>query len=230
MFLLNYKYYYFGGEGIIMGFFLGVVSSIVGAVIITLLSRVTDRFQYYTGLILSMITGNDVVCVYSNKAIIEKKIIELIKTGETISILTARGNEFQRETFASILYKQEKGRSRKIRIMLPKTDFAYDEFDFALQRDNEIKEFDDSFGNGLLKKQIDINYDFLLPYQINGTIELKRLSAPHFGRIIYIDGIVFYTPYSDNKHGRNDMVYRIKKNSRLSKHLLRIFNMLWEAS
>lgn len=145
-----------------------------------------------------------------------------------VSILTSRGAELQRDSFEELLLRSQSGRCR-CRILLPELNIAAGEQDWITDREEEIQVFDAAFGTGLLRRQIAATYDYLTPLSRPGYLDVRGYSVPHIGRIIATERVVYLTPYSADRHGRESRVIKYRRGETYD-FLMRLTEKLWEAS
>ncbi|WP_326810591.1 hypothetical protein OIE62_29665 [Streptomyces scopuliridis] len=145
-----------------------------------------------------------------------------------VSILTGRGAELQRDLFEELLLRCRARRCR-CRILLPKLAVPAGEPDWITDREEEIQVFDSAFGTGLLRRQIAATYDYLAPLTVAGHLEARGYGAPHIGRIIATERVVYLTPYSADRHGRESPVIKYRRGETFDV-LMRLIDKLWVGS
>ncbi len=213
-----------------MGFILNIIASLIaGALLLGIISIVSKWARWVLTGVLGRILNIDVECVFSNKTDAMADLQREIKRAKTVRILASRGNELQREPFASIFHERPKERKVQVEILLPRTTLLEGEYDWTAQRDCELSEFDPAFGNSLLHKQIEINADFLAPYIASKAAELYRYNSPHIGRIILTDRFAYYTPYHSDWHGSDSRVLKYRRGGDTYGNLERLLKQLREA-
>ncbi len=212
-----------------MGFLLGVISSLVASVILILSTNFSVKWKRLLIRFINHFVDGDIDYIYKDKAAAEKDIQQEIMKAKDVYVYTGRGNELQRKTFSSLFFDRNENRKCNVRILLPDTGNLNGGYDWTNAREMELVEVDVSFGNGLLRSQIDTNVKFLEPYVTTGKVSLKRYNAPHIGRIIYVDGAVYFTPYASDSHGRDSAVYKFKRNGSMSNYYLRYFEQIWKS-
>ncbi|MCK5051939.1 MAG: hypothetical protein KAS53_09470 [Candidatus Cloacimonetes bacterium] len=212
-------------------FLLSVSASLfAGILLIIIVSKTSDKAKWVLIGILGRLTNSDLDFVYENKKASISEIEKEIKRANEIFIYASRGNELHRETFESIFMNKPKGRKVIIKILLPDSLKKADSNDWISQRENELKKFDKSHGNGLFRSQITSNIEFLKCYVESNELELRLYDYPHTGRILITDKFLYFTPYSKETHGRNNSVYKFKRGGEMYSNMKRYFFQIWEKS
>ena len=212
-------------------FLISILSSLIAGILLTIIvSKTSEKAKWILIGILGKLTNSDLDFVYENKKASIPDIEKEIKRANEVFIYASRGNELHRETFVSIFMNKPKDRKVQIKILLPDSLKEANENDWITQRESELKVFDKSHGNGLLKSQISSNIEFLKCYTKSKEIELRLYDYPHIGRILITDKYLFYTPYSSETHGRNNSVYKFKRGGEMYKNMKRYFFQIWEKS
>ena len=211
-------------------FILNVVAGIVGGLILIWVASLLSREARWilTG-ILGRLLHIDIDYVFKNKFDAQKDLTEEIKQAREVCVLTGRGNELQREVFASLFHEKPQKRVVKVGILLPRTECGQGEYDWTWQREMELSRFDQAYGNGLLRRQIEATELFVQRQPADSSIEMRRYNFPHVGRIIITDRYLYYTPYRDDIHGRDSKVYKFRSGGEMYDNYLRLFEQLWVA-
>jgi len=110
---------------------------------------------------------------------------------------------------------------------MSKTKQLNNEVDWVEQREDELKEFDNAFGKGLLRKQIEANIEFLIPHIDSQQIKVHFYNIPHIGRIVITDNFVYFSAFSSELHARGSKAYKYRKGGSMYINYLRLFNQLW---
>ncbi|MEV7784831.1 hypothetical protein AB0O72_05440 [Streptomyces sp. NPDC088106] len=84
-------------------------------------------------------------------------------------------------------------------------------------------------GTGLLRRQIAATYDYLAPLTVAGHLEARGYGVPHIGRIIATERVVYLTPYSADRHGRESPVIKYRRGETYDV-LMRLIDKLWVGS
>jgi len=214
-----------------MPFIQSVLASLVaGALVILLTGLFSRRARWVLTAILGRILGVDIEYVYRNSRAAADDVKHNLERASWVDLMTGRGNELQRETFAPILAERRGPGTRPFRILLPETQPTGAGYDWTAQRESELAKFDRSFGQGVLRTQVNTTVEFLLPHLSEGEIELRLFSYPHLGRILITNRAAFFTPYSAQTHGRDCRVYKYRVGGDMYEFLRRLFEQLWNAS
>jgi len=144
-----------------------------------------------------------------------------------IRILTGRGRQFQGDLYDAALVGVS-GRKPFVKVMLPETAPKNHGTDWVEHREQELAAHDKSFGNGLLRRQIDAVVAGLSKFVEEGRFEVRKFDLPHIGRIVLTDEYLFLTPYSE-AHGRHSRVYQYGRGDSYEM-FSRFFNMAWDDS
>ncbi|OLO30722.1 MULTISPECIES: hypothetical protein [Streptomyces] len=167
----------------------------------------------------------DVEEVFANSRDAADDIKRELGRAREVFVLTGRGNELQRDVFEELFLRCRARRSR-CRILLPRLDVPAGEPDWIADREEEIQVFDPAFGAGLLRRQIAATYDYLAPLGVDGHLETRAYAVPHIGRIIATERVVYLTPYSADRHGRDCPVIKYHRGETYGV-LLRLMDKLW---
>jgi hypothetical protein len=170
----------------------------------------------------------DVEEVFANSREAAHDIKRELGRAREVSILTGRGSELQRDSFEELLLRCRARRCR-CRILLPRLDVPTGEPDWITDREEEIQVFDSAFGTGLLRRQIAATYDYLAPLSVAGHLEVRGYDVPHIGRIVATERVLYLTPYSADRHGRESPVIKYRRGETYDV-LIRLMDKLWAAS
>ncbi|WP_037912013.1 hypothetical protein [Actinacidiphila yeochonensis] len=170
----------------------------------------------------------DVEEVFRNSREAASDIKRELSRAREVSILTGRGAELQRDSFEELLLRCQARRCR-CRILLPKLDVAAGEANWITNREEEMQAFDAAFGTGLLRRQIAATYDYLAPLSVVGHLEVRDYSVPHIGRIVATERVLYLTPYTADRHGRESTVIKYRRGETYD-FLMRLVDKLWAAS
>lgn len=211
----------------VLNFVLGVIASIVaGVMLLGATALISERIRWVLTATLGRLLGIDVDYVFANQRAVGEDVKNELARAKEVSLLTGRGNELQRETFA-VLYQAPPGR-RHIRVLLPNTSVRPGEPDWTAQREQELATFDAAFGTGILRQQIDTTARFLKPHVDSGLMEVRHFDAPHLGRILITDRCAYLTPYRSDAHGRDSCVIKYRRGGDSYEWLRRMFDQLWD--
>jgi hypothetical protein len=196
--------------------------------LLILLSMFSRRARWIFTAILGRILDIDVEYVFKNKTDALADLKAEVDRATELLFFASRGNELQREAFASIFQARPHKRKICVRILLPATVLPTNQYDWTAQREHELAQFDSSFVDNLLRKQIETNIAFLMPNVRTGLLELRRYNFPHIGRIVMTDRYVYFTPYRHDSHGRDSRVYKFRRGGEMYDNYKRLFEQLWE--
>jgi len=211
-----------------MNFVVNVLSSMVaGAIMLLLVGIVSRKARWTLTAILGRILGIDIEYVYENARDASDDIRAELKRARFVQLLTGRGGELQRDTFACLLGERTESRNCPFTILLPQVEVPSGNVDWTEVREHELAQIDRSFGAGVLKVQLRTTVEFLRPHLRVGKVELRLFNCPHIGRILITDRSVFFTPYSASAHARDCRVFQYRSGGDTYQTLARLFNQLW---
>lgn len=201
---------------------LTIIGEILAAPLLIVLGGLLSRkVRWVLTATLGRILNVDVEYVFRNKREADEDIREEIDRAGFVYLLTGRGNELQRETFAKALAAKD-----EFKILLPATTEPEGLTDWTAQREAEIAAIDPAFGRGILRNQIETTASYLQPYILRGAVELKRYNYPHIGRILITDRAAYFTPYRKAAHGRDSNIIKYRRGE-MYDSLFRLFDQLW---
>jgi len=209
----------------------GIATSMIGSVLLLVVLGIigvlfSRRARWILTGALGRLLGIELDQVYASSAFAQADLAEDMRRARTVSILAGRGNELQRDAFTSLLAGRPENRAVRVRILLPETRTGA-RVDWLKQRDIELGKFDQSFGKGLLRRQIQSNIELLRAHE-GERIEVRRYSMPHFGRLILTERAAYLTFYRAEAHGRDCQMYRFHRGD-FYDGLARMFELAWEA-
>lgn len=213
-----------------MSFLWNVVASLLASLLFVavagLLSRTArDLLVSLLGRLLDI----DVEAVFRNPREAAPDVKRELGRARFVDLMTGRGSELQRETFATMLREAGEGRQR-VRILLPRPGPPDGDVDWTDDREQEIAAFDRAYGTGLLREQIGVTVRFLTPFVGAGAVELRLFSFPHIGRLLLTDRAAYFTPYRADAHSRDSRVIKYRCGGDMHHHLARLFDKLWSAA
>lgn len=212
-------------------FLLNVFASIIGSTLLIAVTGILSKKARWVLIgLLSRLLNVDLDYLYRDRKEVEQDLVQDLKSSLSISILTGRGSEFNRDTFAPLFAERPSSRKLCVRLLLPATIATAGVFDWTKQREGELASFDPAYGTGLLAKQIEANASFLQKYVESGIVEIRRFEAPHIGRIVLTDRFAYFTPYRRDAHGRHSPVYKSRRGGDMYDNFIRFFEQLWEAA
>lgn len=141
-----------------------------------------------------------------------------------VRFLAGRGNELLTETFARFIVSQRHDDAIAMRVLLP--DPSDDKW--VSDRQNEMTRFDGAYSReALLRTNIWRVQENLLGYLGSGRFDVRIYRFPHLARLVFVDDILFLTPYSDLLHGPASQVYMYRRGSGVYELCDRLFEKIW---
>lgn len=212
-----------------LNFALNVAASIVAGILLLLITGwLSDRARWVLTATLGRLLNIDVEYVFRNSQHADEDIKREIERASSISLLTGRGNELQRGTFAVVLQPPSGQAGRKFRILLPAPRVQVGEKEWTADREREIAAVDHAFGSGVLRQQIETTAKFLEQHVKAQRVELRFFNAPHLGRVLLTDHCAFLTLYRKSAHGRDCHVTKYRRGGDMYEALERLFEQLWD--
>jgi hypothetical protein len=213
-----------------LNFALNVAASIVAGVLLLVFTGwLSDRARWVLTATLGRLLNIDVEYVFRNSQHADEDIKRELQRASSISLLSGRGNELQRGTFAVVLQPSVGQTERKLRILLPAVRVQAGEKEWTVEREREIASFDHAFGSGVLRQQIETTTKFLEQHVKAKHLELRFFNAPHLGRVLLTEHYAFLTLYRKNAHGRDCRVTKYRRGGDMYDALERLFEQLWAA-
>ncbi len=214
-----------------MTFFWNIVSSVVASVIVILAAGLLSRTAR-TMLIgaLGRLVDIDVETVFRNPREAAPDVQRELERASRVDLLTGRGSELERETFAGLLGARAATRRRPFRLLLPDPRPASGTTDWTADREAEVARFDPAFGGGVLAGQIDSTIAFLAKTVEQGLVSMRLFNYPHVGRILITDRVAYFTPYRADAHSRDCRVIKYRRSGEMYDHLSRLFDQLWRTA
>lgn len=160
----------------------------------------------------------------------ERRLRRELERAGRVDLLTGRGSELERETFAGLLGAGAGIRRRPFRLLLPDPRPVGEATDWTADRDKEVARFDPAFGGGVLAAQISSTIEFLSRPVEQGLVQLRLFNYPHVGRIVLTDRVAYFTPYRRDAHSRDCRVIKYRRGGEMYDHLSRLFGMLWRTA
>lgn len=206
-------------------FFIGVLSSIAGALVVlgaTAAFSRTFRNVFLAGL--ARYLHVDVVEVFATQREAAAAVRAEAERSSRLLVLTGRGAELQRETFTKVLNE-----CTAVRILLPSCEPDASGIDWVADRAAELLPVEPNFNAGILGTQIEATATYVRSHARPG-VELRRFGGPHLGRIVITDRAAFLTPYRYGLHGRDCPVIQYRAGGDTYQFLERTFEKHWHAS
>jgi hypothetical protein len=213
-----------------MNFLLSILSSIIGGLILVVATAVvSERARWVLTAALARLLDIDVEYVFPNPRAAERDLSRELAKSRCVQLFTGRGNEMQRESFATLLGSGTP-RATEVRILLPCTEHVASGLNWIEDRESELAVIDPAFGQGTLREQIRTTARFLRPLVVAGRVELRRFDFPHLGRILITDRCAYLTPYPSDAHGRDSRVVKYRRSGDMYEFLERTFQKIWNDS
>ncbi|MFE2068981.1 hypothetical protein ACFXDH_42540 [Streptomyces sp. NPDC059467] len=208
--------------GVLKELAISVAGSVLFLVLVWLFSRTARKA---TVLVASRVLRLDIEETFRDASEAATDLREELERARWVSVLTSRGNDLQRWTFASTLQAAEHG-SKEVRVLLPDPE-ATGGADWISRREDEVKMFDHAFGNGLLREQVRQNVTFLRGYMGGGRLELRFYDLPHVARIVLTDRVAYLTRYQSNRHGHSTPIKKYRRGD-MCDYLSRTVDLAWD--
>src|SRR6185503_5412351 len=133
-----------------------VIAELIAIALLTFLGGLlSKKARWALTVVFGRLLDIDVEHVFRSKSEANADIQDELRRASFVYLLTGRGNELQRETFAGALNGNPNGRKPKFRILLPVAQPKKGEIDWTGQREIEISAVDPAFGHGILREQIE---------------------------------------------------------------------------
>lgn len=208
-----------------MEYLVNVSASIVGGILLiwgmALFSRQAKELFI---IFLARWLDFDLMYVFKSKAEANPALQQELEGATFVYVLTARGNDFQQDTFLPIFDGRHE--YSEVKILLP-NPFKGNGFDWFDQRERELAKFDASFGYGVLRKQTATNIDYLYNHIYDQKIQLRLYDFPLIGRIVITDRCLFFTPMHRDAYIRRSKTFKYSAGGDMYRHYLRLFDQLW---
>jgi hypothetical protein len=179
---------------------------------------------------LGRLVDIDVETVFRNPREAAPDVRRELEHASKVDLLTGRGSELERETFAGLLGAEATVRRRCFRLLLPDPQPQGGTTDWTADREAEIADFDSAFGGGVLAGQIGSTIEFLAKPVEQGLVQLRLFNYPHVGRILVTDRVAYFTPYRADAHSRDCRVIKYRRGGEMYDHLSRLFDKLWRTA
>lgn len=212
----------------IVAFLEAVVASITGGIVLVLgASLISSKARWALLSVLSRLVDLDIEASFDNLDAARDDIERELRRATQVDLLTGRGMELQRDLFRSLLRSRPEGRKVGFRVILPAS--KADKNDWISIREREAAEYDSAFGEpGLLRDQIRLTAQFLQKYINAKQVELRLADFPIFGRILLTERVLYLTPYSLKRPGRESRVFKFRCGGDFYTCFSNLFAMLWE--
>lgn len=219
-------------EGLTINLVVGVISSLIAASLFVGVAALLSRAARWvlTG-ILGRLLDIDIEIVFSSPREAASDVTRSLMRSSRVDLLTARGSELQRETFAPFFKTLASSTACSLRVLLPSPLPSQPQHvvDWLARREDEVKLFDPAYGKGLLSSQIQTTILYLENFTDRVNVETRVHRLPLIGRILLTDDCAYLTPYSRFGHSRESHVIKYRRGGDMYEFLGRIFEETWAA-
>lgn len=205
-----------------------VSSSLVASIVfVCLLAFFSKRAKEIFILVVSRWLSHDLMYVFKDKNEANPDVQKEIEEAAFVLIMTARGNDFQQDTFLPLLDGRHK--FVEVKILLP-NPYRTEDVDWFQQREMELRKFDSAFGAGVLKKQTITNIEYLKNHIYEQNIQLRLHFFPLIGRIVITDRCLFFTPMQRDSYIRKSKTLKYAYGGDMYRHYHRLFDQIWSSA
>ena len=203
-----------------------VVGALAGTVIAGVAVRVGRASRGRFARVIEVLTGTHYEKAFRNKAAAATEIDRELARASHVRLLTGRGDDLRRDTFSRFLPPRATGATR-FQILLPRVGAPGL---WVEDREQELESFDVGYQNGVLRRSILSNVDFLRTFVDSDAITVSEYDFPHLGRLLLTERVAYLTPYTSRTHGRHDPVIRYYRGSETYYFFERLFNKVLQSS
>lgn len=204
----------------------GIVAALIAAAIVFVFGAFfSGTARRILTVAASELLGIDVNYVFASGKAAEGTVTRELASASTVDIFAGRGNDFQGTLYAPLLEPGKKS-ARRVRVLLPNPYGSPRGTDWIDYRDAELARVDASYGKGQVKRQIQTSVEHIEHHVDGERFQVRLYDMPHVGRIILTERYVFFTPYSDTKHGRDCRVFQCGRGD-IYDCCARFFDMAW---
>jgi hypothetical protein len=208
----------------------GIISSLIAAILFVGVAALLSRAARWTLTgVLGRLLDVDIEMVFSSPREAAGDINKELLRSSRVSLLTGRGSELQRETFARFFRELSSSTAYSLRVLLPSPDQAGQSINWIARREEEVRLFDPAYGKGVLVSQIQTTMRYLEGFSDRPNVEVRVHLLPLIGRILLTDNCVYLTPYSRFGHSRESRVTKYRRGGDMYEFLERIFEETWVA-
>ncbi|MGW0810769.1 hypothetical protein [Nonomuraea sp. NPDC002799] len=184
------------------------------------------RARDWAVALLSYYTGLGVRKLHRRQRSAADELAADLARARWVGVLTGRGNELTRDTFAPIWSGAVRPLDA-VRVLLPDPRPG----SWLVRREDSLRRFDRGFRSGMLLEQVRNNAEYVREAaQHLDVVELRFYDMPNLYRIILTDEVAYITLYGDTEHGRNSPCLVARPPGLLYGFALRIFTSIWETS
>ncbi|MBB5773504.1 hypothetical protein [Nonomuraea jabiensis] len=208
-------------------FTLGVISSMAATALSVAVGWILSaRARDWAVATLSRYSGLGVRKLHHQQRRAADELAADLAKARWVAVLTGRGNELTRDTFAPIWSGAVRPLDA-VRVLLP--DPQPDSW--LVRREESLRRFDRGLRPGMLLEQVRNNAEYVREVASHlDVVELRFYDLPNLYRIILTDEVAYITLYGDTEHGRNSPCVVAQRPGLLYGLALRIFTSTWEAS
>jgi hypothetical protein len=208
------------------GFLLGVLSSLVAALLIVAVGWLSSkRMRYWPLAILSAMTGLGILRSYPMQSQANLDLGADLATARWVKVLTGRGNELTRDSFRP-LWNEAGSHLESIQILLP--DPYAETGSYLADREAEIRKYDPGYELGLLGQQVRANIQYISTVaRKQPNVELRVYNLPNVCRIVVTDQVAYLTTYRASDHGRNAPCTTYRYPGSMYEFASRMFSIAW---
>jgi hypothetical protein len=176
----------------------------------------------------SSLLGLEVRRSFASRREAESHIAKDIARSPFVFAYLGRGNYLQREIMNRI---DQGNRTRLLRVIVPSPQAREGEHpDWTAVNEQELADFDELYGDGHLKDQLERTISDLRGYAAKGILQFKTVNFPHFGRLIITERNAWFTPYHNRRSSADNktVAFRSGRGAVVYDSYLRLFNLLWD--
>ncbi|WP_233525800.1 hypothetical protein [Actinomadura spongiicola] len=179
-------------------------------------------------ILLSRFTGLGVWRVAPRQQLAARQIKAELSRARWVCVLTGRGNELTRDTFAP-LWEDAGQRIESVQVLLPDSELGPSSW--LSRREEDVRRIDPGFSRGLLAEQVRLNAAYIREIAHHRrAIELRFYDLPHLHRLVITDRAAYLTIYSPTEHGRNCPTLLVRRPGLMYDYALQLFQTAWASS
>jgi hypothetical protein len=215
-------------EVAVESFALAVASSLLVACLTVLCGRTASLHSRAWVILLSRLTGLGVWRVAPRQQHAARQIKAELARARWVCVLTGRGNELTRDTFAPV-WEHAGQRIESVQILLPDSELGPSSW--LSRREEDMRRIDPGFSRGLLTEQVRLNAAYI--HEITRhrrAIEMRFYDLPNLHRLVITDQAAYLTIYSPTEHGRNCPTLLARRPGLMYDYALLLFQTAWTDS
>lgn len=154
------------------------------------------------------------------------EVARQVARAQWLKCFLARGNEFTRDTFASLW--QPDSTVHSIDLLFPDPETATDGSWFV-DRMNEVGRYDPGYRSDLVVNQVRSNIKYSMDKSSgDDRVKIRAYDFPHLARLVITDRVAFLTVFSDRPgHGAESRCIMVTQGSVIYNFCMRIFDKVW---